>query len=67
MLRIVTTLLDHQQTWTSKLDSIEHQLTSVQEQMALLNIGRDPPNSEAVVDNVEGSESEQFEDATDEE
>ena len=35
--------------------------------MALLNIGRDPPNSEAVVDNVEGSESEQFEDATDEE
>jgi len=28
----------------SKLDSIEHQLFSVQEQLALLNIGRDPPN-----------------------
>ena len=67
MLRMVTTLLDLHKTWTSKLDSIKHQLTSVQEQLALLNTGRDPPNPEAAVDNVEGSESEQFEDATDEE
>jgi len=67
MLRMVTTLLDHHQTWASKLDSIEHQLTSVQEQLALLNTGRDPPNPEAVADSAEGSESEQFEDATNEE
>jgi len=67
MLRMVTTLLDHHHTWMSKLDSIEHQLSSVQEQLALLNIGRDTPNPEVVVDSVEGSESEQFEDATDDE
>ncbi|QCD99678.1 hypothetical protein DEO72_LG7g962 [Vigna unguiculata] len=40
------------------LDSIEHQLTSVQEQLALLNTGCDPPNPKADVDTAEGSESE---------
>ena len=41
---MITMLFDHHHTWMSKLDSIEHQLFSVQEQLALLNIGRDPPN-----------------------
>jgi len=67
MLRIVTTLFDHHHTWMSKLDSIEHQLTAVQEQLALLNTSRAPLNPEAAIDTAEGSESEQFEDATDEE
>jgi len=58
MLRMVIALLDHHQTWISKLDSIEHQLTSVQEQLALLNTGCDPPNPKADVDTAEGSESE---------
>jgi len=55
---MVIALLDHHQTWISKLDSIEHQLTSVQEQLALLNTGCDPPNPKADVDTAEGSESE---------
>ena len=67
MLRMVTTLFNQHQTWTTKLDSIEHQLTFVQEQLAQLNIGRAPHTPEAAVDTAEGSESEQFEDATDEE
>jgi len=67
MLRMVTALFDQHQTWTIKLDSIEHQLKSFQEQLALLNTGRAPPTPEAAVDTAEGSESEEFEDATDEE
>ncbi|QCD79144.1 hypothetical protein DEO72_LG1g2783 [Vigna unguiculata] len=67
MLRMVTTLLDHHHTWMSKLDSIEHQLSSIQVQLALVNTGHDPSNPEAIVDSVEGSESEQFEDATNDE
>jgi len=46
---------------------IEHQLTSVQQQLAQLNTGRASHTPEAVVDTAEGNESEQFEDATDEE
>jgi len=67
MMRMVTTLLDHHQTWMTKLDSIEHQRSSVQEQFALLNTSRDPPNPAAAGDSAEGSESEHYEDATDDE
>ncbi|QCE03934.1 hypothetical protein DEO72_LG8g1966 [Vigna unguiculata] len=34
MLRMVTALFDQHQTWTKKLESIEHQLASVQQQLA---------------------------------
>ncbi|QCD86043.1 hypothetical protein DEO72_LG3g564 [Vigna unguiculata] len=67
MLCMVTTLFDQHQTWTTKLESIEHQLTSVQQQLAQLNTGRASHTPEVAVDTVEGSESEQFEDATNEE
>ena len=67
MLRMFTTLFDQHHTWMTKLESIEHQLTSVQQQLAQLNTGRASHTPEAAVDTAEGSESEQFEDATDDE
>jgi len=64
---MVTALFDQHHIWTTKLESIEHQLTSVQQQLAQLNTGRASPTPEAAVDTAEGSESEHFEDATDDE
>jgi len=67
MLHMVTALFDQHHIWTTKLESIEHQLTSVQQQLEQLNTGRASPTPEAAADNADGSESEHFEDATDDE